>query len=104
LHLIETLLIKKFINRYFKNFIVDLFIISIVKLNKNNAKYNCQYQIKLFVTTKNINNNKILKIKYTNNNDKSRFKKTINLNKSSRFSLIFNILLSQISSDKERAL
>ncbi len=93
MYLVETLLIKKSINRYFKNFIVNLYIINIVKLSKNNIKYNCRYYIKLFVTIENINNNKILKIEYINNNNKSKFEKTLNLNKSSRFLLISNILL-----------
>ncbi len=83
MHLVEILLIKKFINRYFKFFIINLYIANIVKLSKNNAKYNCRYYIELFVITKNINNNKILKIKYANNNNKSKFEKTLNLNKSS---------------------
>ncbi len=82
LHLVRILVIKKFINQYFKNSIVNLYITSIAKLSKNSAKYNCRFYIKLFVTTKNINNNKILKIKYANNNNKSKFKKTLNLDKS----------------------
>ncbi len=82
MHLVRILVIKKFINQYFKNSIVNLYITSIAKLSKNSAKYNCRFYIKLFVTTKNINNNKILKIKYANNNNKSKFKKTLNLDKS----------------------
>ncbi len=83
MYLVEILLIKKFINRYYKKIIVNLYITNIVKLSKNNTKYNCKYYIKLFAITKNINNNKILKIEYINNNNKSRFKKTLNLDKSS---------------------
>jgi len=103
LHLVEISLIKKFTNRYFKNSIINLYITSIIKLSENNTKYNCQYQIELFIITKNINNNKILEIKYANNN-KSKFEKTINLDKSFRLFSILNILLLQISSNKERAL
>ncbi len=103
LHLAKTSLIKKFIDQYFKNSIVNLYMTNIVKLSKNDAKYNRRYYTKLFVTIKNINNNEILKIKYVDDNDKSKFKKTLNLDESSQFFSILNISLSQILSDVERA-
>ncbi len=80
LHLAKTSLIKRFINRYFKKFIVNLYITNIVKLNENDAKYNRRYYTKLFVIIKNINNNKILKTKYVNDNNKLKFEETLNLN------------------------